>query len=165
MSRNGIILVICRLFLIFVAVYDLQVIRPKNLSVYFLDAIDELDGSGVAVLGKKGYGDIPRFYSFENVADRFVDKKGILDFALRFLAPLTVQPLDNLAVIRFRASRFLLFVLVNALLIVGFEETGNFGGSKWFNIGGGRQIFGMGEGEVVVLKFIFDIKFVELVIY
>jgi len=56
-------------------------------------------------------------------------------------------------------------MLVNALLIVGFEKTGNFGGGKWFNIGDGRQIFRMGEGEVVILKLVFDIKFVKLVIY
>ena len=165
MSWDGIILVICGLFLVLVAVDDLQVIGPKNLCVNFLNAVDEFDRSSVAIFCEKGYRHISRFYCLENVADWFIDKKCILDLALRFLAAFTIKTLNNLAVVRFRASWFLLFVLINALLIVGFEETWHFGGGKWFNIGDGRQIFGMGEWEVVILKFVFDIKFVELVIY
>jgi hypothetical protein len=63
-SGDGVVLIVGGLFLIFVAVDDFQVVGSEFFSIYFLDAIDEFDGSGVSVLGKERDGDISCFDGF-----------------------------------------------------------------------------------------------------
>lgn len=100
-SRNGIIFFICRLFLILVAIDDLQIVWPKHLCIEFLDAVDEFYGSSVAVLCEKRYCHVSRFYCLQNVAHRFVDKESILNLTLRLLTSLPIKAFDNLTIVRF----------------------------------------------------------------
>ena len=86
-----------------------------------------------------------------------------MNLVLRLLGTLTVKPLYNVRVIRLSALRLGRLSLLVADL-TGLVETGDFGGCKRFGGIGGREIFWMREGEVVILQLIFDVEFVELVI-
>jgi hypothetical protein len=66
-----------------------------------------------------------------------------LDFALWLLCALTVKALYYFCVVRFRSSELFSFVFVVTMGIAGLEETGDFGGGKGFDVGGGREIFGV----------------------
>jgi hypothetical protein len=58
----------------------------------------------------------------------------------------------------------MLLFLVVAVGVAGFKQTRHFGGREGLFSGSWREVFGVGEGEVVVLQFLLDVEPVELVI-
>ena len=74
MGRNGVVLIKDHFLLIFISADDLEIVRPKVLIIDFLDAVDELDRSSVAVLREEGYGGFPIFYILEDATDALVHK-------------------------------------------------------------------------------------------
>jgi len=69
LRRDRIVLVQNHFLLAFVGGDDLEVIGAELIRVDFLDAVDELDGGGVAVLGEERDGGFTRGDGLENCAD------------------------------------------------------------------------------------------------
>ena len=69
LSRNSVVLVKSRFLLVFIAGDHLQIIGSEHFGVVFLDAVDEFDGSGVAVLSEEGDGHVACFDGLQNVVD------------------------------------------------------------------------------------------------
>lgn len=120
MSWNGIVFIISWFFLILIAVNDFQVVRSKDFSINFLNAIDEFYRSCVTILCEEWYSYISCFYRFQNVTHGLVYKQSILNFTLRLLATLSIKPFNYLTIVGLWIRWFLL-VLVNAFLVIGFE--------------------------------------------
>lgn len=127
MSRNSVVLIEGRFFLVLVTADDFQIIGSEFFNIHFLDAVNELNWSCVAVFGKKRYSHVTCLDGFKHVVHRFVDKQRILNFVLRLLGALSVQSLYYLRIVGFRRwEGFRLFFLLVAVGIARLKETGNF---------------------------------------
>jgi hypothetical protein len=117
---NGIVFIQDHLFLIFICRDDLKVIWPKSVGVYFLDTVNEFDRGCVAVFGKEGNRSFSSLDCFQDAADRFVNKKSILNLVLMFFGRLFIQPFRDLGVVWHVRPLLVLFSVTFIFLALAF---------------------------------------------
>jgi hypothetical protein len=129
-----------------------------------LNAVDELDRCGVAILGEERDGNVASLDSLEDIAYGFIHKEGILDFILRLLTITTIKPFYDIGVVGLTWTPLLdALVVAVALCLTLLEKGGNFGGShELLRLGG--QVLMLREGQVVILQLLLDVEFVELIV-
>lgn len=91
MDRNGIVVIQSELFLVLPLVQHFHVIRTEVVAIGVQSAIDELDGSSVAVLGEE----TDSLFSCLDLAQHFmhstVHEQCILDFVPLFLVLVSIE--------------------------------------------------------------------------
>lgn len=148
----------------------LKIVRPELLFIYLLHTVNELYGSCVPIFGEERDSRLSRLYRFKNSTYRFINKKSILDFILRFLCLLIKKSFDNLSIVGFYLPidlilfSFLRMISLRCWLIAILA--GYMRSIQWaiFNFSL-LFIVLLPEGQAIISKFCFNIEFIKLVVH
>ncbi len=119
-GRNCVVLIKDHFLLVFIGGDDFEIVWPELVGIDFLDAVDELYGSGVAVFGEKRDCGFSSPYCFQDVAHGLIYEKCILNLVLVFFGFLLVQSLGDGCVIGGVGVVSLLLVVVFVVLVFAF---------------------------------------------